>query len=108
MGASAETIMGLTGAGDLILTATGTLSRNRTVGLELAQGRSLESILQGLGHVAEGVYTVHEVHHLAQRVGVAMPICEAVYRIIYEHTPAAEMIAELLNRTPNQEFSGYT
>ena len=58
--------------------------------------------LHRLGHVAEGVYTAREVHHLAQRLGVAMPICEAVYRIIYEHISAAEVIAELLNRTPNQ------
>jgi len=58
-----------------------------------------------LGHVAEGVYTVREVHRLAQRLDVAMPICEAVYRILYEHIPVAEMIEELLNRTPNLEFN---
>ena len=105
LGGRAETFYGLSGVGDLMLTCTGDLSRNRQVGLLLAQQQGLTEILHQLGHVAEGVYTVHEVHHLAQRVGVAMPICEAVYRILYEHASAAEMIAELLNRTPNQEFS---
>jgi glycerol-3-phosphate dehydrogenase (NAD(P)+) len=104
LGGRSETFGGLSGLGDLILTCTGDLSRNRQVGLLLAQQHDLSEILHRLGHVAEGVYTVREVHHLAQRLGVAMPICEAVYRIIYEHIPATEMIAELLNRTPNQEF----
>ncbi|MCR4303103.1 MAG: NAD(P)-dependent glycerol-3-phosphate dehydrogenase [Gallionella sp.] len=106
LGGRPETLYGLSGVGDLILTCTGDLSRNRQVGLLLAQQHDLPEILHRLGHVAEGVYTAREVHHLAQRLGVAMPICEAVYRIIYEHIPAAEVIAELLNRTPNQEFNG--
>ena len=104
LGGRPETMYGLSGVGDLILTCTGDLSRNRQVGLLLAQQQGLAEILHQLGHVAEGVYTVREVHHLAQRLGVAMPICEAVFRILYQHTPAAEMIAELLNRAPNQEF----
>lgn len=105
LGGRAETLGGLSGAGDLILTCTGDLSRNRQVGLLLAQQHDLADILQRLGHVAEGVYSVREVHQLAQRLGVAMPICEAVYRIIYEHVPAAEMVASLLSRTPSQEFN---
>lgn len=105
LGGRSETLGGLSGVGDLILTCTGDLSRNRQVGLLLAQQHDLPEILRRLGHVAEGVYTVREVHRLAQRMGVAMPICEAVYRILYEHIPAAEMIAELLNRAPNQEFN---
>jgi len=104
LGGNAETFSGLSGLGDLILTCTGDLSRNRQVGLLLAQQNKLSEILQQLGHVAEGVYTVREVHHLAKQMEVAMPICEAVYRIIYENTPASEVIAELLNRAPNQEF----
>jgi glycerol-3-phosphate dehydrogenase (NAD(P)+) len=104
LGARPETLSGLSGLGDLILTCTGDLSRNRKVGLMLAQQHELPEILRKLGHVAEGVYTVREVHHLAQRLGVSMPICEAVYRILYEHVPAAEMVATLLNRTPNLEF----
>ncbi|MDH4234060.1 MAG: NAD(P)-dependent glycerol-3-phosphate dehydrogenase [Gallionella sp.] len=106
LGGRPETLGGLSGAGDLILTCTGDLSRNRQVGLLLAQQHDLPEILHRLGHVAEGVYTVREVHQLAQRLGVAMPICEAVYRILYEQVPAADMVAELLNRAPNMEFNG--
>lgn len=105
LGGRAETLGGLSGAGDLILTCTGDLSRNRQVGLLLAQQHGLPEILRRLGHVAEGVYTVREVHRLAQKLGVAMPICEAVYRIIYEHVPTSEVVADLLNRSPNWEFN---
>jgi len=104
LGGRPETLGGLSGLGDLILTCTGDLSRNRQVGLMLAQQHELPEILHRLGHVAEGVYTVREVHQLSQHLGVEMPICEAVYRILYEQIPAAEMVVELLNRSPNQEF----
>jgi glycerol-3-phosphate dehydrogenase (NAD(P)+) len=106
LGGRSETLGGLSGVGDLILTCTGDLSRNRQVGLLLAQRHDLPEILRRLGHVAEGVYTVREVHQLAQRLGVAMPICEAVYRVVYEQVSVAEVIAELLNRAPTQEFDG--
>lgn len=105
LGGRPETLGGLSGAGDLILTCTGDLSRNRQVGLLLVQQHDLSDILQKLGHVAEGVYTVREVHRLAQRLDVVMPICEAVYRVLYEQVPVAEAVTELLNRTPNLEFS---
>ncbi len=104
LGGRPETLGGLSGAGDLILTCTGDLSRNRQVGLLLAQQHDLPEILHRLGHVAEGVYTVREVHRLAQSLGVAMPICAAVYRVLYEHIPVAEAVTELLNRAPNNEF----
>lgn len=104
LGGRQETLAGLSGAGDLILTCTGDLSRNRQVGLFLAQRHEMKEILHKLGHVAEGVYTVREVHSLAQRLGVDMPICEAVYRIIYEQVSATEAVEALLNRSPNQEF----
>ena len=104
LGGRPETLGGLSGAGDLILTCTGDLSRNRQVGMLLAQQHPLSEILLRLGHVAEGVYTAREVHRLAQRMGVEMPICEAVYHVLYEHTPVAEAGAELLNLTPNHEF----
>lgn len=104
LGGNAETLGGLSGAGDLVLTCTGDLSRNRQVGVLLAQQQALPDILRQLGHVAEGVYTVREVYHLAQRLGVDMPICEAVYRVLYEHVPAARAVEALLNRTPNSEF----
>lgn len=104
LGGRPETLGGLSGAGDLILTCTGDLSRNRQVGMLLVQQHDLPDILHRLGHVAEGVYTVREVHGLAQRIGVAMPICEAVYRVLYEQVPVTEAVAELLNRAPNTEF----
>ncbi|HYR05266.1 MAG TPA: NAD(P)H-dependent glycerol-3-phosphate dehydrogenase [Gallionella sp.] len=104
LGGRPETLGGLSGAGDLILTCTGDLSRNRQVGMLMVQQHDLPDILHRLGHVAEGVYTVREVHRLAQRLGVAMPICEAVYRVLYEHIPVAEVVTDLLNRVPNTEF----
>lgn len=106
LGGRAETLGGLSGVGDLILTCTGDLSRNRQVGLLLAQNHDLEEILKQIGHVAEGVYTVREVHLLAQKLNVAMPICEAVYRILYEKIPAADAVAELLSRAPSHESKG--
>lgn len=105
LGGRQETLSGLSGAGDLILTCTGDLSRNRRVGMLLAQNLQLDEILQQLGHVAEGVYAAQEVHRLAQQLGVDMPISDAVYRVIYEHIPVAEMVANLLNRTASLEFS---
>jgi glycerol-3-phosphate dehydrogenase (NAD(P)+) len=104
LGGRAETLGGLSGAGDLILTCTGDLSRNRQVGMLLAQQRELPDILRQLGHVAEGVYTVREIHRLAQQLEVDMPICEAVYRVLYEHLPAASAVETLLNRSPHAEF----
>lgn len=105
LGGRTETLGGLSGAGDLILTCTGDLSRNRRVGLLLAQELSLDEILGQLGHVAEGVYAVREAHQLARRLGVDMPICDAVYRVLYDHVPTREMVAQLLNRTASLEFS---
>jgi len=104
MGGKAETLGGLSGVGDLILTCTGDLSRNRQVGMLLAQKKALPDILKELGHVAEGVYTAREVHQLAQRLGVDMPICEAVYRVLYEQLPADKATESLLSRQPSDEF----
>lgn len=104
LGGRAETLGGLSGAGDLILTCTGNLSRNRQVGMLLAQQLALPDILQQLGHVAEGVYTVREVHRLAQRLHVDMPICSAVYGVLYEQLSAAKAVEALLSRSPNTEF----
>ena len=104
MGGRAETLGGLSGVGDLILTCTGDLSRNRQVGMLLAQHKSLDNILSELGHVAEGVYTAREVHRIAQQHGVEMPICEAVYRVLYENLPADKAVEALLSRQPGNEF----
>ena len=103
LGANAETIMGLTGAGDLILTATGTLSRNRRVGLELAQGRPLGAILTGLGHVAEGVRSAREALALAERNRVEMPITRAVNAVLTGEVSAEAALETLLSRDPRRE-----
>ncbi len=104
LGGKAETLGGLSGVGDLILTCTGDLSRNRQVGMLLAQKKALPDILKELGHVAEGVYTAREVHQVAQRLGVDMPICEAVYRVLYEQLAADKATESLLSRQPSDEF----
>lgn len=106
LGGRTETLAGLSGVGDLILTCTGDLSRNRKVGLLLAQQHALPYILRELGHVAEGVYSVRAVHQLVQQIGIEMPICEAVYRILYEQVEAASAVEALLNRVADTEFPG--
>jgi glycerol-3-phosphate dehydrogenase (NAD(P)+) len=103
LGGSAETFFGLAGAGDLILTATGDLSRNRRVGLELAQGRSLKDILAHLGHVAEGVRSAKEVVRLASAKGVDMPVSDAVNAVLEERLTPASAVELLLSRDPKQE-----
>lgn len=103
LGGRAETFMGLTGLGDLVLTCTGDLSRNRQVGLQLAQGERLPDILRRLGHVAEGVNTTREVASLAHRLSVDMPITQAVYRVLYEDVPAAQALQELMSREQRAE-----
>jgi glycerol-3-phosphate dehydrogenase (NAD(P)+) len=103
MGGSTETIFGLTGAGDLILTATGDLSRNRRVGLKLAQGEALEKILQDLGHVAEGVHSAREVARLAAAKKVEMPVSDAVNAVLQGHLTPKAAVEQLLSRDPKQE-----
>jgi len=83
MGANVLTFSGLSGIGDLLLTCTGDLSRNRQVGLQLGQGRRIEEILREMRMVAEGVKTAESVHFLAQRMQVEMPICEQVYQVLH-------------------------
>lgn len=104
LGGRAETLSGLSGVGDLILTCTGDLSRNRQVGLMLARGLALDDILHQLGHVAEGVHSVREVTRLARDLGVEMPICDAVYRVLHGEIAPQEMLSALLKRAPQGEF----
>ncbi|OGA49826.1 MAG: glycerol-3-phosphate dehydrogenase [Betaproteobacteria bacterium RIFCSPLOWO2_12_FULL_62_58] len=104
LGGRIETFMGLAGAGDLILTCTGDLSRNRRVGLRLAQGVPLADILAELGHVAEGVYSAREVARLARELAVDMPITVAVCRVLDDPTAAGAVVKELLQREPKAEF----
>jgi glycerol-3-phosphate dehydrogenase (NAD(P)+) len=104
LGGHFETFMGLSGLGDLILTTTGDLSRNRQVGLRLARGQQLGAILAELGHVAEGVTTAPEVVALASELGVDMPITRAVHLMLFEGLPAAQAVDALLNREIKAEF----
>jgi glycerol-3-phosphate dehydrogenase (NAD(P)+) len=103
LGGAAETLFGLAGAGDLILTATGELSRNRRVGLELAQGRALNDILEHLGHVAEGVRSAKEVARLARAKGVDMPVSDAVNAVLDGKLKPAKAVEQLLSRDPKKE-----
>ncbi len=103
-GGSALTLAGLAGMGDLVLTCTGELSRNRTVGVELGKGRRLVDILASLGHVAEGVKTARSAYDLARRLGVEMPIVSEVHAILYEDKPAQQAAADLMARELGHEF----
>jgi len=103
LGARADTFMGLSGLGDLVLTATGDLSRNRQVGLLLAQGQSLSQAVASLGHVAEGVYCARTVVGRARHLGLDMPISQAVVALLDGNLKPAEAVAELMGRGPAVE-----
>ncbi len=103
LGARAETFMGLSGLGDLVLTATGDLSRNRRVGLELAQGRSLAQVVESLGHVAEGVYCARTVMQRAAGLGVEMPITRAVVALLDGALTPQAAVADLMGREARPE-----
>lgn len=103
LGARHETFMGLAGVGDLVLTCTGDASRNRTVGVRLAAGESLDEIVAALGHVAEGVSCARVAVERARQVGVELPIAEAVVRVLAGEQSARAAVAELLDREPRDE-----
>jgi glycerol-3-phosphate dehydrogenase (NAD(P)+) len=103
MGADPLTLAGLGGLGDLVLTCTGDLSRNRRVGIGLGQGKKLDQIIRELGQVAEGVKTAESAHELALREGVEMPITHEIYRILYEDKPAREVVLQLMRRSLKAE-----
>ncbi len=103
LGGRPETFMGLSGVGDLILTCTGGLSRNRQVGLRLAAGQPLPDILKELGHVAEGVHSAREVLKLAQAVSAEMPIISAVCDVLDRRLTPQAAVDELLSRDPKPE-----
>ena len=105
LGAQSDTFMGLSGLGDLVLTATGDLSRNRKVGLLLAQGQSLDQAVTSLGHVAEGVYSARTVLQRARALGVDMPITEAVVALLDARLSAREAVQALMGRDPKGEFA---
>src|SRR6266850_1216773 len=102
-GAKLETLMGLAGLGDLVLTCTGTLSRNRFVGQELGKGRSLEEITTGMHEIAEGVKTTLAVKRVADRLGVEMPITNQVHGVLYEKRSARDATNELMTRPLKEE-----
>lgn len=103
LGARAETFMGLSGLGDLVLTCTGDLSRNRRVGLLLAEGRTLQQAVASLGHVAEGVYSARTVVARARQLGVEMPIAQAVVDLLDGRLTPAAAVAQLMGRDPAAE-----
>jgi glycerol-3-phosphate dehydrogenase (NAD(P)+) len=104
-GANPITLSGLAGMGDLVLTCTGELSRNRTVGLALGRGQKLDEILGGMTAVAEGVRTAKSVHDLSAKLGVEMPLHEAVYQILYEGLSPKAALQSLTARELKSEFS---
>lgn len=104
LGARLDTFMGLSGLGDLVLTATGDLSRNRRVGLLLAQGQTLPQVVASLGHVAEGVYSARTVAHRAAALGIDMPITQAVVDLLDAKMRPTEAVAALMGRDPAAEL----
>jgi len=103
LGADPATFYGLSGLGDLVLTCSGDLSRNRRVGLALGQGKSLDRIIAEMNTVAEGIKTTRVASQLAHKVGVSAPITEAMYRIMYESLPVEQAITQLMTRTLKHE-----
>jgi len=108
MGAHPLTFLGLAGIGDLVLTCTGELSRNRTVGMRLGRGESLRAILKEMRMVAEGVRTTRSVYHLAKRLGVTMPICSEVYHVLYEGADLRGAVDRLMQRELKEEWEDLT
>jgi glycerol-3-phosphate dehydrogenase (NAD(P)+) len=105
LGAQDTTFAGLAGMGDLVLTCTGDLSRNRTVGVKLGQGTTLQAIMAEMRMVAEGVKSAESVHALARRLGVEMPISQKVYEMLYEDKPARQAVLELMSRDLKPEHA---
>ena len=103
MGARATTFSGLAGIGDLVVTCTSRHSRNRAVGVELGRGRSLEDVVSHMSMVAEGVRTTESVYQLSRRLGVEMPITEAVYSILFDLKPPRSAVHDLMNRSAKHE-----
>ena len=103
MGAQPKTMMGLAGVGDLILTCTGALSRNRKAGLGLAEGKELHQVLREIGHVAEGVPTIDEVFDAACRYQIDMPITQILYQLVRKELPVEEVMGRLMMREAKSE-----
>jgi glycerol-3-phosphate dehydrogenase (NAD(P)+) len=106
LGADPLTLSGLAGVGDLLLTCTGTLSRNHTVGVQIGQGKKLDDIISEMRMVAEGVKTTRSVYNLSRKLGVDLPICNEVYHVLFEDFPVAETVQRLMNRSLKHELDG--
>ena len=108
LGAKPKTFMGLSGMGDLVLTCTDNQSRNRRMGLGIAEGKSVDQVAKDIGQVVEGVYAAKAVHEVNRRAKVEMPICEQVYGILYEDKTPESAVSALMNRSlkPESELSG--
>jgi glycerol-3-phosphate dehydrogenase (NAD(P)+) len=104
MGANPMTFSGLAGLGDLVLTCTGELSRNRTIGFKIGKGMTLDEATEGMRMVAEGIATSRAVYELSRKVGVDMPIVQHVYRILYDGLPAKEAVISLMSRESKKEL----
>ena len=106
LGARPETFSGLSGVGDLVLTCTGDLSRNRTVGLKLAQGQKLKGIIENMKMVAEGVRTVKSAQRLKTQLKIQASIIDETYQVLYEDKPPEQALKDLMNVEISSEFSG--
>lgn len=106
MGADPLTMSGLAGVGDLLLTCTGELSRNYTVGKQIGQGKKLDDIISEMRMVAEGVKTTRSVYNLSKKLKVDLPICNEVYAVLFEDRPVADTVARLMNRSLKHELDG--
>lgn len=104
LGANPRTFTGLAGFGDLVLTCTGNLSRNYTVGMKIGRGQKLEQILAEMHMVAEGIKTAKSVYNFSRKLGVEMPICHEIYRILYEDVAPKAALYRLMTRTLKQEL----
>ncbi len=106
MGADPLTLSGLAGVGDLLLTCTGALSRNYTLGIQIGQGKKLEEIISEMRMVAEGVKTTRSVYNLSRKLGVDLPICNEVYHVLFEDYAVEETVQRLMNRSLKHELDG--
>ncbi|MCF8126839.1 MAG: NAD(P)-dependent glycerol-3-phosphate dehydrogenase [Desulfotignum sp.] len=106
LGADPLTLSGLAGVGDLLLTCTGALSRNYTVGIQIGQGKKLDDIISDMRMVAEGVKTTRSVYNLSRKLGVDLPICNEVYHVLFENLPVVQTVQRLMNRSLKHELDG--
>ena len=106
LGADPLTLAGLAGVGDLLLTCTGALSRNYTVGMQIGEGKHLDEIISRMRMVAEGVKTTRSVYNLSKKLGVDLPICNEVYKVLFEDVPVKETVQRLMNRSLKHELDG--